>query len=142
MALSSTPHNCNPPTGNYYSQCDQAGCGVNTYRTNNNAYGPSGTLINTNSPFMINATFKETNGQFSSVSFVLSQNGNIFNLPSPCSQSYLNSLTTALTKGMVLTMSYWGGTGQELSWLDVPPCDVSQNCDTGGSFTISNIMIS
>jgi len=131
--LQFTPHDCSPPNGNYYSSCDGGGCGVNSYRQSGNAYAPGGSIIDTNKAFQYNATFLTSGGLLNQILVVLSQEGRLLKLNSPCSTSYLNSLTTAAQQ-MVLTMSYWGDTASTMSWLDIPPCDYNTNCNTNGVF--------
>jgi len=143
-AWQSTPHKCGDPNNHYYSQCDGGGCGKNTYRLNPNAYGSGGNFqINTQSPFQVNVTFSTSGGQFNKMTTVLGQNSKSFTLThdDSCGGGYLESLTDSLASGMVLAISYWGDTASTMSWLDIPPCSNTENCNTGTSFTISNFAV-
>jgi len=144
-AWQTTPHRCSAPSNNYYPSCDGGGCGRNTYKLNQNAYGlGSNFQINTQSPFQTNVTFStDSNGQFNKMTTILGQSGKSFTLThdDSCGSGYLSSLTDALSKGMVVTLSYWGDTAQTMSWLDIPPCSNTENCNTGTSFTVSNFAV-
>jgi len=143
-AWQSTPHKCNAPTNHYYSSCDGGGCAKNTYKLDQNSYGPgSNYQINTNSPFQVNVTYSTSGGQLNKITTVLGQASKSFTIThdDSCGGGYLESLTDALSAGMVLAFSYWGDTAATMSWLDIPPCSSTENCNTGTSFTISDFAI-
>jgi len=142
-AWQSTPHKCDG-NGPYYPSCDGGGCGRNTYRLNPNAYGPgSNYIINTQSPFDASFTFGSSGGQWNRMTTVLSQNGKNFTIThdDSCGGGYLESLTPALQAGMVVAISYWGDTASTMSWLDIPPCSTTENCNTNTQFTVSNFRV-
>jgi hypothetical protein len=143
-AYQATPHKCNAPNGHYYPSCDGGGCGRNTYRLNPNAFGPgSSYTINTQSQFSVNVTFGESGGQLNRITTILSQDGKTFTLThdDSCGSGYLESLTAPLQAGMVVALSYWGDTASTMSWLDIPPCSSSENCNTNTQFTVSNFRV-
>jgi len=142
-AWQSTPHKCNTPNQNYYPSCDGGGCGKKVYNVNN-AYGPGGQYtINTQQAFDVNVSFGTSNNQFNKMTTVLSQNGKTVTLvhDDGCGSGYLESLTNVLRNGMVMAMSYWGDTAQTMAWLDIPPCNSNQNCNTNTQFTLSNFEV-
>jgi len=144
-AFQATPHKCDAPSGSYYANCDGGGCGKNTYRLNPNVYGPGSNYpINTQTAFNVSVTFgANSNNQLNKITTVLSQGTNSFTLThdDSCGSNYLESLTAPLQAGMVVAMSYWGDTASTMSWLDIPPCSNSENCNTGTQFTISNFAV-
>jgi len=144
-ALAVTPHRCSAPQGKYYPSCDRGGCGLNTYRMNNQAYGPGGNfIINTQSPFRVSMSFTTSGGSLNNITTVLSQNGKTYRFmhgDSNCGGGYLESLTDAFKQGFVVAISYWGDLGSGMSWLDVPPCNANQNCNTDTTVTFSDIAV-
>ena len=46
---------------------------------------------------------------------------------------YLSKMTQALSDGLVFTFSHWGNdkNGNDVAWLDVPPCQNNQGCFDG-----------
>jgi len=144
-ALQVTPHKCDPRQGKWYPHCDGAGCGINTYRMNPNAFGYGANyIINTQNPFMVSMHFGTTNNQLSRIVTTLTQNGKTFSFThddSRCGGGYLGSMTDAFREGMVVIISYWGTTGSVMSWLDVPPCDINQSCNVNTAVVFSNISI-
>jgi len=141
-ALQVTPHKCNSPQGKYYPYCDGGGCGQNTKYTNN-AYGyGSNFQINTQRPFKVSMHFGTQGGSLAEITTVLSQDNKKVTLvhnSAKCGANYLQSMTEAFKKGLVLTVSYWGDSG--MSWLDSPPCPSNAVCNTGGTPTFSGITI-
>jgi cellulose 1,4-beta-cellobiosidase len=136
-----TPHACDAPQGNFYPHCDGSGCGLNSFRTNPAGFGPgSAYTIDTTRTFTSTTTFvADSQSQLVEVHTQLSQDGRIFlmvNGGTTCrTPGYLAQLSAALQQGMVIAISYWGDQGSSMSWLDSPPCNVSQNCNgTGVSF--------
>jgi len=144
-ALQITPHRCSAPQNHYYSSCDGGGCGQNVVHINRQAYGfGSEFTINTQNPFEVSMSFQTSGGNLNRINTVLSQNGKTFHVvhdDSKCAGGYLAAMTTALRDGMVVAMSYWGDAGSTMSWLDIPPCDVNQDCDTNTVVTFSNIQM-
>jgi len=144
-AVQVTPHKCDAKQGKWYPHCDGGGCGINTYRNNPNALGyGSNFMINTQLPFNIAVSFITSNGELARINTMISQNGKQFGFSHDdgrCGGGYLSSLTDAFKTGMVVVFSYWGDSGSSMSWLDVPPCDASQNCDDNTFVTFSNIQI-
>jgi len=145
-ALAVTPHRCDAPQGKFYPRCDGGGCGLNTYRLNQNAYGPGGNfIINTQSTFRVSMSFSTSGGVLNNITTVLSQNGKTYTFThddARCGGGYLEALTDAFKQGMVVVISYWGELGSSMSWLDVPPCNVNQNCNTATTVTFSDITVS
>jgi len=145
-ALAVTPHRCDQPQGRYYPHCDGGGCGINTYRTNNQAFGPGGNfIINTQSPFRVSMSFSTGGtGNLNNITTVLSQNGKTFKFmhdTARCGGGYLESLTPVFKQGWVVAISYWGELGSGMSWLDVPPCNANENCNTATTVTFSDIAV-
>jgi Glycosyl hydrolase family 7 len=146
-AYAATPHRCDAPTSKgYYASCDKGGCGVNSYKINPNGYGPGPSfLINTMLPFNVSTNYgTDLNGNLVSVATLLSQGSNSLALPHTdknCGAAYLESMSEAMVS-MVPIWSLWSGeSGADMSWLDVPPCDVSVACDRSCYATYSNIAI-
>jgi len=133
-ALQVAPHKCDPIEGNYYPTCDGGGCAINTYKRDNTSFGPGTSfIINTLLPFQVAMSFITTNGQLSTISTVLSQGSSTFSFThddTHCPSGYLAALTEPFKSGMVPVFSYWGNTGDSMSWLDSPPCDITTACDT------------
>jgi len=144
-AFQVTPHRCDSPQGHYYPHCDGGGCGINSYRTNPQAYGyGSQYTINTQQSFQVSMNFSSSQGVLSKITTTFSQNGRTFSVihdPSRCGSDYLSSLTQAVSQGMTVALSYWGDTGSTMSWLDVPPCDINTPCNTAGQVTFSNFTL-
>jgi len=144
-AYQTTPHKCDSPQGNYYPHCDQGGCGINTkYNPNDYGFGSQYT-INTQQPFQVSVSFKTQGGTFNKMETVLSQNSKQLTYTHDdgrCGCGYLESMTNAFQKGMVLVISYWGDTAQTMSWLDIPPCGNNDNCNINTAVTFRNITIS
>lgn len=147
-AFQVTPHACDSPQGLFYPSCDGGGCGLNT-RAQSNAYGPGSSFqIDTTQPFVVSTAFymDEQTQQLTRVLTTLSQPRRqpvlIDNRDSDCRQpGYLEQLTHALAAGMVPTLSVWGDSASTMSWLDVPPCSTSQNCDPSAVMSISNLSL-
>lgn len=155
MALQVTPHACGAPTGKYYPTCDHGGCAVNTRQQTGNVYGPGSSFqIDTTQPFVVSTAFyaDANTQQLTKIVTTLSQPQRrqpssqpvyITHTDSDCSRGgYLEDMTTALAQGMVPTLSVWGDTAATMSWLDIPPCSTSQNCDPSSSMIISGLSLS
>ena len=142
-----TPHKCAEPTGKYYNWCDGRGCGQNVQKSNPSLYGwGSDYLINTQKPFDVEMSLKAVNGQLSSIETVLKQEGRshtIIHSDSNCGAGYLSDITKPLNYGMVLIFSYWGdaSSGNDMTWLDSPPCDGTIGCNQGSQVIFSNIAV-
>jgi hypothetical protein len=146
-AYAATPHKCVAPTSKgYYASCDKGGCGVNSYKQNAQGYGPGPSfLINTKLPFNVSTNYgTDMNGNLVSVRTVLSQGMNSLALPHTdknCGADYLETMSDAM-QAMVPIWSVWSGsTGADMSWLDVPPCDVNVACNRNCYAAYSNIAI-
>ena len=142
-----TPHKCSSPSGKHYNWCDKGGCGQNVQKKNPSVYGwGSSHLINTQRPFDIEMTFKATNNQLTSIDTVIKQEGRshtVVHSDSNCGGGYLGDLTKPLENGMVIILSYWGDSksGNDMTWLDAPPCKASVGCNQGSHVTFSNIAV-
>ena len=133
--------------------CVRAGCvcvcvDQNVYKLNAHNYGPDAShTIDTSRPFHVQTSFQSAGGVFSRMTTVLSQDGGAANVTvvhdaATCGGAeYLSSLTDALSAGMTLVLTSWGGSGATMSWLDVPPCDASQACSQSDVFTLANITL-
>jgi len=144
-ALAVTPHKCDPEQGKWYPHCDGGGCSMNTHRLDPNSFGLGANfVINTQNPFTVAISFITSNKQLAKITTTLTQNGKRYSFShddARCGGGYLGSLTDAFNQGMVVAISYWGSTGSTMSWLDVPPCDVGENCNTATTVTFSNIAV-
>lgn len=149
-ALQICPHKCDAPNGHVYPACDGGGCDVGTiYFFFLSLYGPGPTFtIDTTRPFDVTTSFGvDGANRLSSVLTVLSQPGATadvsFDLTDLiCGTSYLENVTAPLLAGMTPVFSMWGGTGERMQWLDVPPCDVNEACSgVGAAMVVSNISI-
>lgn len=61
---------------------------------------------------------------------------------SSCGRGYLESMTEAFVRGMVMTVSYWSDAKpSDMAWLDAPPCDITQHCNLNGVVTFSNLSV-
>ena len=149
-ALQICPHKCDAPAGHVYPSCDGGGCDVGTiYFTFLSLYGPGPNYtIDTTRPFDVTTSFGlDDAGLLVSVLTVLSQPGGVesvsFDLTDLiCGTSYLENVTAPLPAGMTPVFSMWGGTGERMQWLDVPPCDVSEACvGVGAAMIVSNVSI-
>lgn len=116
--FATTPHTCNDPNNNHYDWCDGAGKGTNIFNVDNKAFCPDGSCkINTSQPFTKTITFNAPNGQLTSISVLLEQNGNQFNFDACDDQGYLSKMGDQL-KGSVFVYSLWGNTYGTMQWLD------------------------
>ena len=90
------------------SQCkyDMAVEGKEKY--GENAYGPNGTLIDTNQPFNVHTEFLSTSSYASlwGLRTKMTQNGNEILLETNC-DGYINSLGGPIEGGMGLVLSSW-----------------------------------
>lgn len=137
-----TPHSCDEPDGKYYSHCDGGGYSVGAYESDKLSFGPSNEhVIDTTKPFKIAHTFESNGGSLSKITSVMSQGDKEYTMVHD-KDSYVKKLTKPVMDGMAIVMSYWGVTGSQMSWLDVPPCDISTNCKTDTTVAFSNIVVS
>lgn len=136
-ALAVTPHKCSQKPGGYISSCDKAGCGTNPYYSNKEAFGPSSSYkIDTTQAFTVSVNFG------SSIEVTLKQGSNSFQFQD-CSNNggYVSDMNEAFDYGMVLVMSYFGGSYNDFSWLDgMTGCQ--GNCPQDGYAIYSDIEIS
>jgi len=144
-AIAVTPHKCDPPQGKWYPSCDHHGCSLNT-KVMGNSYGYGSTYtINTQYPFNVSFNFQMSSGDLSRIVTTFSQDNRqliITHDDGTCGGGYLASLTSAFNQGMVLATSFWSGaTGGDMEWLDVPPCNINENCDTSGIVTFSDLAL-
>jgi hypothetical protein len=139
-----TPHKCNTPANGVYSSCDSNGCSQNSYNLNPTNFGPGTSyVIDTTYPFQVSSQFLTSNGSVSTIITTFSQSGKLFQFThssSDCGSGYLSALTGPLG-GMTIVLSYWGDAGSDMSWLDVPPCSASVNCNTNSYVSFSDIKI-
>jgi len=118
------------------TQACEWGCAVNSLGSYGSQYNEGGSVINTNSPFNVAISFGSSGGSFNQMNTIISQNGKSISF-SICDAALLEPLTSALTNGMVLVMSYWSG---DMNWLD--QCSSSGNtCPTNSQVTFSNIKV-
>eukprot|EP01120_Amphizonella_sp_Union-15-10_P013622 TRINITY_DN635_c0_g1_i1.p1 TRINITY_DN635_c0_g1~~TRINITY_DN635_c0_g1_i1.p1 ORF type:complete len:315 (-),score=61.11 TRINITY_DN635_c0_g1_i1:34-978(-) len=140
-----TPHKCNPPTGKYYSYCDGGGCSISVYQQDSSAYGfGTNYRINTQEKFTLSISFQTQGGNLQRIVSTLTQNGRSVQMvhdESRCGNGYLSSMTEAFRQGMVIVMSYWGESGTGMSWLDVPPCNANENCNTNTQVSFGNVQV-
>lgn len=147
-AMQVTPHRCNAPQGKFYSWCDGGGCAHNLGKVSPGSYGyGDGHTIDTRYPFDVKIDFRTSGGRLSSIDTVFTQNGKnhqISHTDTKCGGSYIGDLTESFQKGQVVIFSYWGdtGSGQDMTWLDVPPCDPNQGCNGNTQIIFSNIKVS
>lgn len=136
-----TPHQCDAPDGKYYAHCDGGGYSKSAYSINPASFGPgSNYTIDTTREFNISHKFQSSGGTLVEVTNTMSQGTNSFTMVHD-KADYLKPLTGPINNGMVLVMSYWGNTGSGMSWLDIPPCDISTDCKTDTQVPFSNIMV-
>jgi hypothetical protein len=134
-AMAATPHACAAPDARgFVSSCDRSGCSLGT-RSNHSLFGPGATYaVNTLLPFDVVTSFPvDALGNLAAVDTLVRQGSESFRLehtPSGCGSHWADTLTAPLAAGMVPTFSLWGdkASGQDMSWLDVPPCSVAQGC--------------
>lgn len=81
----------------------------------------------------MNVSFDSSNDQFTKLTTLFSQDGKAQSMSTDC--SYLNSMSSDLSKGMGFVVSNWGG---DASWLWHDRCQGSCN---GPELTISNIKV-
>jgi len=144
-AFAVTPHTCANPQGKWYPSCDYTGCSIRT-KNMENSYGfGSAYTINTQFPFNVSFNFQTSGGSLSRIVTTFSQEDRSFSITHDdgiCGGGYLSSMTSAFKQGMVITTAYWSpATGAELDWLDIPPCNADENCDTQGVVTYSDLAL-
>jgi hypothetical protein len=140
-----TPHKCDNPTGKWYPHCDGRGCSIQTKTMGNNYGYGANFIINTQNEFNVSISFQSQGGVLAQVVTTLSQQTRKFTVThnqSLCGAGYLAALTDAFKQGWVLTASHWSGAnGGTMSWLDVPPCDINENCDPNGTAVFKDLVI-
>ena len=138
-ALQVTPHKCDQKPGGYISSCDHGGCGTKAYYIDSKGIGPGTDYkINTLNPFKYSILFTGT-----SMNVTLTQGTNGIFKFDVCSnnENYVEAMNEAMDYGMVLIMSYWGGSYSEMSWLDgMTGC--TGDCQGVGAAIFSDIDIS
>jgi hypothetical protein len=148
-AFAATPHACDAAQPNgFVPSCDKGGCSVNTKsRSATFGVGPS-FAINTQLPFTVTTEFPAgANGTvLSAVTTTLWQGGRsvvLSHVDSTCGVGYLERVSAGMMQGMVPTLSVWGNeaSGDDMTWLDSPPCDASQGCNGGVSALFSDISV-
>jgi len=144
-AFAVTPHICDKPQGKWFPHCDTSGCSLNT-KNMGNSYGlGSSYTINTQFPFNVSFNFQTSGGVLSKIVTTFSQDNGQFTITHDderCGGGYLSSMTSAFKQGMVLVTSYWSGaTGGDMGWLDIPPCNANENCDTHGVVSFTNLAL-
>ena len=132
-ALQSTLHACTlPDTNGYVSSCDKSGCGQNTRKISNTAFGSGSNFqIDTRFPFNVTASFPvDSSGILLNVTTTLSQGLHSITLPVSCNQDHYRNASLGAKNGMVPIVSVWGSAtdGNDMTWLDSPPCDANIGC--------------
>eukprot|EP01084_Bolivina_argentea_P073720 133768_1 len=136
FVTATTAHQCSQNPGTHITSCDRGGCQTNSHNVDGNSMGPGSQYkIDTTKPFTYAINFG------SMYQVTLTQGTSKFQYQ-PCNQAnYRNNMKKALDYGMVIVMSYWGGSYTEMSWLDgMTGC--KGNCDGSGTLKISDITIS
>lgn len=134
-----TPHKCDGNSPNYYN-CDGGGC---VKAIDYNQFGPGKGTIDTNKDFKVQIGFAKGGSGLDHVTTILTQEGRSMSVyHNDCGGGYLQSMGNSLAQGMTFTISSWGdkGSGGDMQWLDVPPCNPGTGCN-GGSATFSDIKI-
>jgi hypothetical protein len=147
-ALQVTAHKCNAPAGQYISHCDGAGAGVNAGRVDAKSLCPdSSCTIDTRKPFRVAQDFVAKSLQGATVVAIqntLTQEGRTFSFgTSARDEAYLQDMSAALEKGMVMTFQLWGGPDLDghMGWLDgFTGCTAS--CGPSSRFVLRDIDIS
>jgi len=141
-AFQTTPHRCDSPTGSAYSNCDRGGCGQNT-RDSPNAYGPGDAFtINTLHTFEVQTDFFEQSGTWTGMKTTLRQNQRKVVLDhGNCESWYYEQMSTAISSGMSLRITYWGDQADAMDWLDMPPCSNEACGESAGSAVISRMVL-
>lgn len=145
------PHVCKNPGFNlctgeeceFEGECDEWGCGYNTYALGNpDYYGPGGE-VDTNRPYTVVTQFPEVNGLMTEIRRLYVQDGRVIqnaavNIEGPPVQNFMDdnyclnkpgserymelggmgAMGGALTRGMVLAFSIWWDEGGFMQWLD------------------------
>jgi hypothetical protein len=143
-AFQATPHKCDAPTNGFYSNCDRGGCSQNT-RDSPNAYGPGRAYtIDTTKPFKVRTDFPAKAGVLQTMRTTLQQGDHKVVLDhSSCQSGYMAQMSDALAAGMSLRITYWGGSAEDMAWMDEPPCG-PQACEGAhaGDAIIRDIKVS
>jgi len=135
-AIQITPHQCTGGT----SGCDAGGCAKNTQSLGTTAFGPATTYtINSLQTFTVKISFAASGGTLTGITSVISQGAKSITLThgSECGSTYLATVGTAISAGMVPTFSVWSGS---MSWLDSPACS-SDTPEVSGNVIFSNIIV-
>lgn len=141
-AFQTTPHRCDDPTGGSYSNCDRGGCGQST-RDSPNAYGPGEAFtINTLQPFKVQTDFFEQSGTWTGMKTTLRQDQRKVVLDhGNCEAWYYEQMSTAISSGMSLRITYWGDQADTMQWLDMPPCGNEACGESAGNAIISGMAV-
>eukprot|EP01084_Bolivina_argentea_P136274 240019_1 len=108
-----TAHTCDAPPHQYADDCDGGGCETNAYNVDSTAMCPDDSCrIDTRYSFRYSIHFGDT------YNVVLEQGGSTLKFNACDDENYRNSMTQAMSKGMVLSSEWWGGSYNEVSWLD------------------------
>lgn len=114
------------------------------------AYGPNSSYtIDTSKPFVVSTSFVNGTAGLESITTTLSQgltaSVSFTHTDKQCgksgNQGYLEALTQALQEGMVPTVSVWGDEASSMSWLDIPPCSTTQNCNAGAQMVLTHVTL-
>lgn len=143
-AFQATLHKCDQPVGNgHYESCDPKGCGLNT-RDFPNSYGPGDTsTIDTSKPFVVSTWFGLRDKDFAVFTQILTQGSRQVVIEnSKCSKAYMAELTSSLSSGMSMVLSYWGDSAETISWLDGDVCSQEACLDSAGRAVISELSTS
>jgi len=147
-AMAATPHKCDAPSATgFVDACDRGGCGMAT-KHQSGAFGPGPSFtINTLAPFSVSTAFPADGaGALAAVNTVVTQGARSLALPhtpASCGGDYFANMTAPLRAGMVPIFSTWGDTanGNDMTWLDAPPCAAATGCSQSMTATFSNVAI-
>ncbi len=126
-SFQTTPHSCDAPNEHgFYSKCDTSGdCFRNSViELGQKDFGPGTDYkINTLKNIHVRVDFHESNGEFTSFTTTISQDGKEVHLVGGCESNKL--MTDDLKNGMVFALSNWYG-GEP--WLDRGICGGVNSC--------------
>jgi len=143
-AFQATPHKCDAAKQGHYNYCDRGGCSQNT-REKAGAYGPGMAFtIDTQHPFDVSTEFIQDSAKVlvGMKTILIQADRKVVLHHSTCSADYLAQLSTVMTKGMSLRITYWGDGAETMQWMDAPPCG-PQSCggENAGKASIRNMSI-
>ena len=106
-----------------------------------NAYGPSGSLINTNNGFNVKTEFVSDAAYVTlwKLRTTLTQGGNELMMEADCGDDYLNDLTNTIEGEMGFIFSSWDNSAGVADFE--PTCSAAANCDSAKT-VVSNFSVS